>query len=95
MSTLRSSLASGVAPHIGRIRTCSVSVRTNIRYVTPLEAAEPLRHLAVRGYCTHPCTRLSESREGNRCLGLCLRPIMVDERSGHSEHICFHCLTGR
>ena len=82
MSALRRSLACGVAPHIGRIRTCSVSVAVH-------------HASGTRGYCTHPCTRLSESREGNRCLGLCLRPIMVDERSGHSEHICFHCLTGR
>ncbi|CAE7236031.1 unnamed protein product [Symbiodinium sp. CCMP2592] len=35
-------------------------------YITPLAPAEPLQHLALRGYCTHICARLATNSEGNR-----------------------------
>ena len=59
------------------------------------EPAEPLSHLRLRGFCTHPCSRLVRREQGNRCLGICLRPIMAGERAGHTQHVCIHCLTGR
>ena len=59
------------------------------------EPADPLSHLRLRGFCTHSCSRLLRREQGNRCLGLCLRPIMAGERAGHTQHVCIHCLTGR
>ena len=52
------------------------------RWLERLEPAAPLSHLRLRGYCTHSCSRLLSRTQGNRCLGLCLRPIMAGERSG-------------
>ena len=58
------------------------------------EPADPLSHLRLRGFCTHSCSRLLRREQGNRCLGLCLRPIMAGERAGHTQHVCIHCLMG-
>ena len=61
------------------------------------EPADPLSHLSPPppGFCTHSCSRLIRREQGNRCLGICLRPIMAGERAGHTQHVCIHCLTGR
>ena len=47
---------------------------------------EALKHLQVRGYCTYPCPR-----HGNRCIGLCLRPVLLGEDRAHTGHACFYC----
>ena len=53
------------------------------------EPADPVSHLPLRGYCSHVCS--VRNRSAN-CYGLCLRPVMVGERDGHSGHKCFACL---
>ena len=65
------------------------------RWLERQEPAAPLSHLRLRGFCTHSCSRLLSRTQGNRCLGLCLRPIMAGERAGHTQHVCHNCLTGR
>ena len=65
------------------------------RWLEQQEPADPLSHLRLRGFCTHSCSRLLRREQGNRCLGLCLRPIMAGERAGHTSHVCLHCRTGR
>ena len=46
---------------------------------------EALKHLQVRGYCTYPCPR-----HGTRCIGLCLRPVLLGEDRAHTGHACFY-----
>ena len=78
----------------GRFRICSASAPGSTRAGLSAKTA-PLSHLRLRGYCTHSCSRLLSRTQGNRCLGLCLRPIMAGERAGHMQHVCHNCLTGR
>ena len=73
----------------------SGSVLSQPRGAPALACAAPLPHLRLRGYCTHSCSRLLSRTQGNRCLGLCLRPIMAGERAGHTQHVCHNCRTGR
>jgi hypothetical protein len=47
---------------------------------------EALKHLTVRGYCTYPCPK-----NGHRCIGLCLRPVLLGEDRAHAGHACFFC----
>ena len=48
---------------------------------------QPLEHLKLRGYCT--------PRLQNKCLRLCLRPVMFGERCGHKDHACIYCLKSK
>ena len=50
-----------------------------------------VNHLEIKGYCTEVCSVCTPVRN---CVGLCLRPIMKDARTGHDHHRCYACLKG-
>ena len=50
-----------------------------------------VNHLEIKGYCTEVCSVCTPVRN---CVGLCLRPIMKDARTGHEHHRCYACLKG-
>ena len=78
--------------------TAQVKTETSDAAPAPRTDSSTAQPVAIPKTCPIPypgCSRLLSRTQGNRCLGLCLRPIMAGERAGHTQHVCFNCLTGR